>query len=195
MLGNQLIRKYELRLNDEIIPVTVEGSNDTKLTVTINDTEFTVRITEADRDRGVFQVVVGGQKHAIHVKPQPDSQGYKVTLNNRDYTAILKPITPVSDSITKSTESATTTTGTITSPEVMGLASVEPGSVVAPLPGRIIEVRVKEGTTVKVGDVVIVLEAMKMANEIRASKPGVVKQVHAKSGEAVEKGQPLVTIG
>ena len=192
MLGNHLTRKYELRLNDEIIPVTVEGFHETMRTVIVSDTEFSVQITDIDRERGIFQVVVGDQKYTLQVVPQPDSQGYKVTLNKRDYIALLKPITPASDSIIRPIESTTGTTTTRTAPEV---AAVEPGSVVAPLPGRVIELRVKEGTTVKVGDVVIVLEAMKMANEIRATKAGIVKQVHIQSGEAVEKGQPLVTIG
>jgi biotin carboxyl carrier protein len=192
MLGYQLIRKYELKLNDEIIPVTVEGANDVGRRVTISDTEFTVRITDIDREQGVFHVVVGDQKYTLKVIPQPDSQGYRVTLNKRDYTALLKPIASAASPLSSPVESATLTTISRPSAETV---AVEPGSIVAPLPGRVIKLRVKEGASVKVGDVVIVLEAMKMANEIRAAKAGVVKQVHVQSGEAVEKGQPLITIG
>jgi pyruvate carboxylase subunit B len=66
--------------------------------------------------------------------------------------------------------------------------------VTAPLPGRVLEVRVKEGASVKTGDVLLVLEAMKMANEIRAPQDGTIKTVHVEAGTAVEKGQPMISI-
>lgn len=194
MLVNQLIRKYVLELNEEIIPITVEGTNEGKLSVTINDIKFTVRVTDADRDRGIFHVAVGNRELILHITSQPDTQSYKVTLNKRDYTAVLKPISP-ERSITST--AVTTTSRPIIreqTPTTSTHTSAEPGAIVAPLPGRVIEVRVKEGDTVQAGDVVIVLEAMKMANEIRATQAGVVSQVHVQSGKAVEKGQPLVTL-
>ncbi len=195
MLGYQLIRKYELKLNDEIIPVTVEGSNEGKLSVTINDTEFTVRVTDADRSRGVFHVAVGDRELTLHVTPQPDSQDYKITLNKRDYTAVLKPILPEPSSITSAAVSTTSRSpGRAQTSTASTHAAAELGAVVAPLPGRIIEVRVKEGDNIQAGDVVIVLEAMKMANEIRAAQAGLVSKVHVQAGTAVVKGQPLVTI-
>ncbi len=191
-----MTRKYELKLNDEIIPVIVNGSNDETLIVTINETKFIVRITDADRDQGVFHVVVGDQKLTLHLTPQQDSEGYKVTLNKQHYTALLRPVSSDLPTSTSSTVATTPRTPiraqtSIAPPD----AATEPGTVVAPLPGRVIEVPVKEGDKVESGDVVIVLEAMKMANEIRATQPGVVSQVHVQTGNAVEKGQPLVTIG
>lgn len=68
-------------------------------------------------------------------------------------------------------------------------------SVLAMMPGAILKVLVAEGDEVQEGDVVIVLEAMKMENEIHAHKSGVVKKVHVEPGENVENDQPLVEIG
>jgi pyruvate carboxylase subunit B len=72
---------------------------------------------------------------------------------------------------------------------------VGPGSVVAPMQGLIVKVPVKVGDEVKLGDVVAVLEAMKMQNDIVTTVAGKVKAVHVKEGEVVGPNQPLVNIG
>jgi len=78
-------------------------------------------------------------------------------------------------------------------PRVSG-AVAEAGAVTAIMPGKIIRVLVKEGDAVQEGDVLCVLEAMKMENELRASKSGVVKKVHVKPGSDVEMGEVLVVV-
>ena len=67
-----------------------------------------------------------------------------------------------------------------------------PAVVKAPMPGLVVRVQVEAGQSVISGAGVIVLEAMKMENELRAAAPGVVSTVRVKPGEAVEKGQVLV---
>jgi biotin carboxyl carrier protein len=69
-----------------------------------------------------------------------------------------------------------------------------PGQVTAPLPGIIVDVLVKEGDKVSAGDVIAILEAMKMESEIATSVPGIVKQVKTSKGESVLEGQVLVEI-
>ena len=66
--------------------------------------------------------------------------------------------------------------------------------VPAPLPGTITEVKVKEGDTVKAGDTVVVLEAMKMTNSLEAEKDGKVTAICVKQGESVMGDSPLVVI-
>ena len=63
------------------------------------------------------------------------------------------------------------------------------------LPGTITEVKVKEGDTVKAGDTVVVLEAMKMQNSIEAECSGTVTSVIVKPGDTVMEGDALITIG
>ena len=67
--------------------------------------------------------------------------------------------------------------------------------VKAPLPGTITEVKVNVGDTVKVGDVVLVLEAMKMQNNIESEYEGTVTSITTKQGETVMEGAVLMTIG
>jgi oxaloacetate decarboxylase alpha subunit len=65
----------------------------------------------------------------------------------------------------------------------------------SPLAGNIFKVLVREGDAVNSGDVVIIMEAMKMETEIRASVSGVVSNISTKEGDAVQTGQPLLVIG
>ena len=65
----------------------------------------------------------------------------------------------------------------------------------APMPGTILRVNVQNGQAVKKGDVLCVLEAMKMENEIMAPKAGTVTQVLVSKGSTVDTGAPLVVIG
>lgn len=70
------------------------------------------------------------------------------------------------------------------------------GSVVvsAPMPGKILSVKTEVGASVKKGDVLIVLEAMKMENEIVAPEDGTVASVNTQAGSQVESGDTLVTL-
>lgn len=67
--------------------------------------------------------------------------------------------------------------------------------VTSPMPGTILNVPVKAGQAVKKGDVLVVLEAMKMENEIKAAKDATVVSVAVSKGESVNTGTVLVTLG
>jgi pyruvate carboxylase subunit B len=66
--------------------------------------------------------------------------------------------------------------------------------VVAPMPGLVVRVHVSVGQEVAAGQGVVVIEAMKMENELRATAAGVVRHVHARAGLAVEKGAILIEL-
>lgn len=84
--------------------------------------------------------------------------------------------------------------------QIQALTAQRPGApsggvVKAPMPGLVVRIEVAEGQRVDVGAGLVVVEAMKMENELRAPYAGVVTRVHVAVGEAVEKGALLVTLG
>lgn len=64
----------------------------------------------------------------------------------------------------------------------------------APMPGLVSKLEVSEGEKVSQGQGLIVLEAMKMENELKADQEGLVEKIHVGEGSAVEKGEPLITL-
>jgi biotin carboxyl carrier protein len=79
--------------------------------------------------------------------------------------------------------------------EKMGMSAASSGklkSIKAPMPGLIVKLNVQVGDIVKPGDSLLVLEAMKMENMIKASAEGTVSQIKIKKGDSVEKGQVLI---
>lgn len=73
-------------------------------------------------------------------------------------------------------------------------ASGGANTVVSPMPGNILDVRTAVGSSVKAGQVLIILEAMKMENEIVAPSDGVVESIAVKQGDVVETDQTLVVL-
>lgn len=125
---------------------------------------------------------------------------YKVTLNGKiyevevekgeaviqaEYEAALPQATPVA-----ATQEVATAAPTA-APAVAAPASAGSNSVTAPMPGTINAVKVTSGQQVKKGDVLFILEAMKMENEIYADKDGKVGQVFVQKGASVSTGAPL----
>lgn len=67
-------------------------------------------------------------------------------------------------------------------------------NIKAPMPGLIVAVKVEMGQAVKAGDTVIILESMKMQNELKASRDGVIGSVNVEAGQTVEQNKVLVSI-
>lgn len=76
-----------------------------------------------------------------------------------------------------------------------GKAATHGKSVRAPMPGKVVKVLVTEGQSVVKGQGVVVVEAMKMQNELQSPGDGVVKSVKTKEGDSVESGAELITLG
>ena len=125
---------------------------------------------------------------------------YKVTLNNRTYEVEVEegkamlvdeyeayaPAAPAPVAAPAAAPAA---------PAAPAGAALAAGEVVkSPMPGNILKINVAQGQKVNEGDVLIVLEAMKMENEIVATKSGTVAQIVTAKGAVVETGAPLVVI-
>ncbi len=74
-------------------------------------------------------------------------------------------------------------------------ASAGAGAIKSPLPGTILDVMVREGDTVKAGQRLLLLEAMKMENNIDSDRDGTVQSISVRKGDAVLEGDVLITLG
>ena len=125
---------------------------------------------------------------------------YKVTLNNRVYEVEVEMgqamLIDEYDAVAPAAPAAPTAVPAApAAPAAVPAAALASGEVVkAPMPGNILKINVAPGQKVEEGDVLIVLEAMKMENEIVATKSGTVAQVAISKGAVVETGAPLVVI-
>lgn len=80
-------------------------------------------------------------------------------------------------------------------PAPVAAAPVAGEKITAPMPGTILDVKVSQGASVKKGDVLLILEAMKMENEIMSPCDGTVKQIATTKGASVNSGDLLVVLG
>ena len=116
---------------------------------------------------------------------------YKVTLNGRTYEVEVE----AGKAMLLDEYEAIVPTAAPAAPAPTAAAPVAGDAVTAPMPGNILKVNVTAGQAVKEGDVLVVLEAMKMENEILAPKACTVKQVLVSKGSTVDTGATLVVLG
>lgn len=131
---------------------------------------------------------------------------YKVTLNNRTYEVEVEEgkamlvdeyeaYAPAAPAPVAAAPVAAAPAAAPVAPAAPAGAALAAGEVVkSPMPGNILKINVSQGQKVNEGDVLIVLEAMKMENEIVATKSGTVAQIVTAKGAVVETGAPLVVI-
>ncbi len=110
----------------------------------------------------------------------------KITVNGRSYDVAVEEIEDGKADVAATVETAP--------PKPAAPAAGDGDPVTAPMPGNIMKILVSAGGSVKRGDVLLILEAMKMENEICAPRDGVVTSVTVAVGETVDSGRVLMTL-
>ena len=121
---------------------------------------------------------------------------YKVTLNNRVYEVeVEQGEAMLVDEYELAAPAVAAPAATAAAPAAAPAAGLAAGEVIkSPMPGNILKINVAQGQQVNEGDVLIILEAMKMENEVVSTKTGTVAQIVTSKGAVVETGSPLVVI-
>ncbi len=132
---------------------------------------------------------------------------YEVNINNFEDEVVDIEVNGTSYKVEVQRELKTTKTPKLVRPNVVHTSNGDKartnkpderkgtGNILAPLPGTVLELKVKAGDTVKVGDTLLIMEAMKMENNIKSDKEGVVEEVLVSVNDSVLEGDCLVRIG
>jgi biotin carboxyl carrier protein len=152
---------------------TIEIINDEKIIV--DGTPYTVDF-ESVSGQPVFSLLLDGNSHEAYVYPEEDQ--WEVLFQG-----VLYPVT-VEDEREKRLRSS------------FGSSPVTSGEfyLKAPMPGLVISIPVKDGQTVSQGDVLVILESMKMQNELKSPRDGRISRVRVEEGDNVERKQTLLSV-
>jgi len=135
-----------------------------------------------------FLIKVNGNQYEVEVEEIKEGQTAAVFREETRYTPSVKQpenASKVNELVKPQPEPAKTAAAAPEGAEI----------VKAPIPGTILKIEVKEGDSVKKGDVILILEAMKMENEILAPVDGTVATINVETGASVNSGDVLATIG
>ena len=144
----------------------------------------------------VFKYKINGSPYRVVVQ-NSDQESVELEVNGTPFVVEIeqkkkKPVPSIQrQAAPSSSQTIETTRPTVTR------SAVAAGSVVvnSPLPGVVLDIKVKVGDVVKKGDTIMVLEAMKMENNIQASSDGTVSKVSVEKGASVLEGAELIVIG
>ena len=165
--------------------VTVREEADGILCVSLAGS--THRVDLAEVVPGRFSLVVDGGSHDLGVGPEQDV-GSALRASDRGG---QRGWTVIVDGETYVAEIGRRTHGSGTAP---GQAAPHGSGVRAPMPGLLVALQVNEGAAVAAGQPLLIMEAMKMQMEIRASRAGTVRRIHVTAGQEIAGDQLLITI-
>jgi len=164
-----------------------------KYITTVNGKEYTIEIDQED------QILVNGEEYAINFQQLPEGGTLSLIINNRSLEAIVDERDETHEVLIH----GELYTVQVQDERTYRLAQARSSlvedagamSINSPMPGLILDVLVAEGDHVRKGDQVVILESMKMENELRAGRDGQVSRIFVRPGDSVEKNQELAVIG
>jgi biotin carboxyl carrier protein len=180
--------KFEIKVDGRFYKGVFNRTGKDKFSLTLDSGTYDIELL-SKQDDCVF-LLVNHKPYELKLE-EKNGESYLVGSRKRNYDVkILKRIIPsIQRGVKYKPERIDSYRKTIRKPQV-----VRKNAMTAPMAGRIVEVKIKVGDQVEYGNPVILLEAMKMMNEIGATKSGTIKEVRVKKGVGVRKGDVLVII-
>ena len=164
--------KYVVDVGGELVEVLVDGTS-----VRVDGEELSAALTDLP-GTPIALLTLGPEVHRVVVNRGGGRGRYALSIDGRRFEV----------------EALDERTRTIRELSKASAAAVGPAPLVAPMPGLIVRVNVEVGFSVQPGQGLVVMEAMKMENELRAVAGGVVKSIRVTPGTAVERGAILVEL-
>ena len=164
---------YIININDRSFKVRVEEIEIAKYRILLDDKEYIIDAHKTERD--VFSIITNGRSFEVDLN---DKGEYYEVLIDGNYFKIY-----ASDEKKRFLKD-----------NRRGGLAVGKQIISAPMPGKVAKMLVKVGEKVKIGDGIVVIEAMKMENELKSPIDGEVKEINVEEGIAVDKGTKLVVV-
>lgn len=137
-----------------------------------------------------YVATINGKKYEVEVEKL---EAYK-SLDRNGVAAPAAPVLPASAPVQRPAAPAPVAAAPAPAPAPAAAAPAGATTVEAPMPGKILNIKVSEGQAVKFGEVVVIMEAMKMETEIVAPADGTVSKILVKAGDSVDTGAALVAL-
>lgn len=166
---------YEIKIGDRTANIDLHNRNGNTAVIQIDDRLYEVDILEVRN--GIYSIIYEGKSYNIELTEAGSSKKYNV--NNYRYSFDVEIIDAESKYLANRDK---------------GVAAEAEKTITSPMPGKVIKIFVKTGDEVASGEVVIVVEAMKMQNEYQVKKNAVVKEILVKEGDTVNANQPLIIL-
>jgi biotin carboxyl carrier protein len=181
---------YEIFIDNKPRKVELTKTSESSFEVKIDDKKLYVELQTSKTDvEKQFSIKMGDKSYKVELPEFDHEKSFPIKVEGASFEAEVK--TPTIKKALATIESTLLTP----SKKTLVQRQVAEGSVTAPMTGKIISVKVKEGDQVKSGQVLCIIEAMKMENEINAPKAGVVQEVNVSAGSSVSEGEVLFVIG
>lgn len=187
--------RFQLEVIGKTFEIDLKKDESKRFSISINGKEY--RASLEGTSGSTIQVAVDGALYFVELPNEPSSSKIDAIINDRPR-SIESPDIFGSKKITisKETSAPSSQEGIINEvkPTVHKPSTTAEG-VLAPMPGKVVAVAKKIGDAVSVGDVLVILEAMKMENEITSNKDGKITEVRVKEGDSVDAHDVLVVVG
>lgn len=132
------------------------------------------------RDLDLYSLLLDNKSYEVHVQ-ETERNGYRVMISSQGYEGYEVRV------LDERAHRASQISGALA-------GGAGDSAIKAPIPGLVVKVLIEEGAEVTAGQTLVILEAMKMENELRAPRPGVVATIKARPGNSVNQGDVLVTL-
>lgn len=168
---DRVVATYELVLEGQRQELRLERSEG-RARVDLGGKSLEVDVSQLSED--AFSLILGGRSHDVSVSP--NAGGFQVVVDGESFQVSLVDPRREGPSASGRTEAA------------------GPVAVSAPMPGKVVRILTAVGEEVRQGQGLVVVEAMKMQNELGSPKSGRVRAVRVAEGQAVDSGEPLVLV-
>lgn len=177
------MKEYEVQVNGKAHRIVIKEQEANRFVISADGQDLHVKCNDVPSFGKSLTMEVESTRHEVSVGDSLPEGGVDVVVAGHRFRAFIGTgPAPEPRSLT------------ITEKRKVEEPSTEVGVVYAPMPGRVASIAVHMGETVHIGQALLILEAMKMENEITAPRAGTVKHIHVSEGANVNKNDPLVTL-